>query len=469
MKRRAAPAAGAAANLATFNSQRLALQLRQLVGPLAGERFCLAYSGGADSTALLAAMGVLRARFRLELRAVHVNHQLQPAATRLARAARASARRLGVACRVVLAPVKPVRGASPEAAARAARYAALRAALRKGEWLLLAQHQDDQAETLLLQLLRGAGVAGLAAMPARAGLLLRPLLDVPREHLVAYLRRRAILWTDDPSNADERFDRNYLRLRVLPLLRARWPGLGVTLGRSAALAAEAQGLLAEAADTQLRPAWDGAALRVSVLRRLGAAARGNALRRWLDLQGIPMPDQRRLREISGPLLQARYDAQPRVHWNGGEVRRHGDRLYAAQDSVVPAASGRVRPSLLAVRDWRWRRHRRLDLSDGAWLELRADPHGGLLGSALPDQLQVAFRRLDGKVAGLPGSRQLKRLLQSPAIPPWQRSEVPLLYANGRLIAVGDYWQAPGVRAAPGAALGGPDPRRLRLRWHEAGR
>ncbi|HEX9473869.1 MAG TPA: tRNA lysidine(34) synthetase TilS [Steroidobacteraceae bacterium] len=469
MKRRAAPAAGAAANPGPFNSQWLARQLRQFVGPLAHARFCLAYSGGADSTALLAAMASLRGRLRLELRALHVNHRLQPAAASMARAARASARRLGVACRVLLAPVRSVRGASPEAAARAARYAALRAALRKGEWLLLAQHQEDQAETLLLQLLRGAGVAGLAAMPARSGVLLRPLLDVPRDQLRAYLRRRAVAWTDDPSNADERFDRNYLRLRVLPLLRARWPGLGLTLGRSAALAAEAQGLLAETADLQLRPAWDGAALRVSVLRRLAAAQRRNVLRRWLELQRIPVPDQRRLQEISGPLLRARHDAQPRVHWNGGEVRRHGDRLYAAVDSALPAAPGKGHPARVAVRAWAWRRNRRLVLSDGAWLELHADRHGGLLGSALPDRLQVAFRSLDGRVAGLPGGRQLKRLLQSPALPPWRRGEVPLLYADGRLIAVGDYWQAPDVRAPLGAALGGRDPRRLRLRWLAAGR
>jgi len=326
----------------------------------------------------------------------------------------------------------------------------------------------------LLQLLRGAGVAGLAAMPARAGILLRPLLPVPREQLLAYLRRRAIPWTEDPSNADEAFDRNYLRLRVLPLLRTRWPALGVTLGRSAGLAAEAQDLLVEAADAQLCPAWDGTGLRVSVLRRLGAAQRRNALRRWFDLQRIPMPDQRRLQEIAGPLLQARHDAQPRVHWDGGEVRRHGDRLYAAEGSAVtaasvPVASGKGHPGSVAVRAWAWRRNRRLVLSDGAWLELRADRHGGLLGSALPDRLQVAFRSLDGRVAGLTGGRQLKRLLQSPDLPPWRRGAVPLLYANGRLIAVGDYWQAPDVRAAPGAALGGRDPGRLRLRWLAAGR
>jgi tRNA(Ile)-lysidine synthase len=458
LKRRAAPAAGAAASPKAFDSRWLALRLRALAGPLAGACFCLAYSGGADSTALLAAVAALRGRHRLQLRAVHVNHQLQPAAGGMARSARAQARRLGVSCRVVVAPVRVLRGASPEATARAVRYAALHSGLRPGEWLLLAQHQDDQAESLLLQLLRGAGIAGIAAMPARAGILLRPLLDVAHTQLVEYLRRRAITWTDDPSNADERFDRNYLRRRVLPLLRVRWPAMGTTLGRSAALAAEAQGLLAEAADALLRPAWDGAALRVSVLRRLDAAQRRNALRRWLDVQELPMPDQRRLQEIAGPMLQARQDAQPRVQWSGGEVRRHGDCLYAA--AAVP-------PGALPAQAWPWRRERRLQLADGAWLELCPDPHGSWRASALPDRLQVAFRGLDGRVSGRPGGKRLKGLLQATGLPPWSRGAVPLLYARGRLIAVGDQWQAPEVRAPREGTAGGRKSGRLRLRWHAA--
>jgi len=460
LKRRAAPAAGAAAGPKSFGSRWLAQRLRQLAGPLAGARFCLAYSGGGDSTALLAAMAALRGRHRLQLRAVHVNHQLQPSADAMARAARARARGLDVACRVVLAPVRLVRGASPEAAARDARYAALHSALHPGEWLLLAQHQDDQAESLLLQLLRGAGIAGIAAMPARAGPLLRPLLEVAHSQLVEYLRRRAMSWTEDPSNADERFDRNYLRRRVLPLLRARWPAMGVTLGRSATLAAEAQGLLAEAADVLLRAAWDGLALRASVLRRLREPQRRNALRRWLDLQGLPMPDQRRLQEIAGPMLKARQDAQPRVQWSGGEVRRHGDRLYAA----APWQAG-AHPQ----RGWLWRRDRRLPLADGAWLELRPDPHGSWRASALPARLQVAFRSLDGRVAGLPGGKRLKGVLQASGLPPWSRAAVPLLYARGRLIAVGDQWQAAEVRGPGTEAAGGRKSGRLRLHWHAAGR
>jgi tRNA(Ile)-lysidine synthase len=309
--------------------------MRDLTGsPLRGQQLCVAFSGGADSTALLAALAALRARHRLDLRAVHVNHHLQPAAGAMARAARASARRLGVRCQVVDAPVRIARGESPEAAARAVRYQALRAQLKPAEWLLLAQHQDDQVESLLLQLLRGAGIAGLAAMPEKAGAILRPCLPIARSQLQAWLKRRALRWLDDPSNLDERHARNYLRLKIVPLLRERWPGLGITLSRSAALAAEAQQLLAARADAALADAVDGAALRASVLRRLKPAERRNAVRRWLHLQGLPMPDQRRLHELTGPLLRARHDAHPFIRWAGARVSRQGDRLHAAAEAAL---------------------------------------------------------------------------------------------------------------------------------------
>ncbi|HVN99334.1 MAG TPA: tRNA lysidine(34) synthetase TilS [Steroidobacteraceae bacterium] len=324
----------------------LARRLRELIGPLRGQRLCVAYSGGADSTALLAALATLRARHRLGLRALHVNHHLQPAAGAMARSARGRARQLGVPCQVIDAPVRLVRGESPEAAARAVRYGALRARLRAGEWLVLAQHQDDQVESLLLQLLRGAGVAGLAASPARAGVLLRPLLPMPRAQLLAYLRRRSLGWSEDPSNADDRYARNFLRLRVIPLLRERWPSLGVTLGRSAALAAEAQQLLAARADALLVDAVDGEALRVSVLRRFEAAERRNVLRRWLQLQGIPMPDQRRLLEVAGPMLRARHDAQPYIRWPGALVRRRGDRLHAFREGAAAGGPGERSGSII---------------------------------------------------------------------------------------------------------------------------
>ena len=349
----------------------------------------------------------------------------------MARSARATARALGVPCRVVDAPVTVARGESPEAAARDVRYAALQAALRPGEWLLLAQHQDDQVEALLLQLLRGAGVAGLAAMPARSGRMLRPLLEVPRAQLLDYLRRRSIAWTEDPSNADERFGRNYLRLRVLPLLRARWPGLGTAVCRSAALAAEARSLLAARAAVQLEEAHVGAALSVPVLRRLAAPDRHNALRYWLELRGLPMPDQSRLQEIAGPMLRARDDAQPLVRWRGGLVRRHGGLLHAVAEppGAQPVATPPREPGTV---QWHWLRQPRLALPDGAALELCPDPRGALSRAALPARVRVAFRDGGGATAGPAGGRRLKRRLKAAAARPWQRGVVPLVYDGARL-------------------------------------
>lgn len=467
MKRRVAPVAGASAARTPFSTAYLALRLRELAGPLVGARLSVAFSGGADSTALLAAAAVLRRRFRWQLRALHVNHHLQASADVWARAARATAKRLGVPCTVLDAPVRLARGLSPEAAARAARYTALRGQLHAGEWLLLAQHEDDQAETLLLQLLRGAGVAGLSAMPAKAGPMLRPLLQVTRAQLQAYLRRRDIAWIEDPSNADERFDRNYLRQRVLPLLRARWPSLGLTISRSAALAAEAQQLLAAQADLQLQVARDGAALRVTVLRRLDEAARRNALRRWLEWREVPMPDQRRLQEIAGPMLRARFDAQPVVCWPGGRVRRHGALLYAAVEGN-PAMAPAVRPAAGAADAgrlaWDWLRVPRLALPGGAWLALQPDPHGDMSYAALPARVTVRFRNADGTVGSQRGGQRLKRLLQSQALPPWQRDAVPLVYAGRRLIAVGDWWRAAELGLGLSASAAGRLAPRLRLSW-----
>ncbi|MFO1399961.1 MAG: tRNA lysidine(34) synthetase TilS [Steroidobacteraceae bacterium] len=346
-----AATADAARRCEHFDPDWLGARLRVLEAAAPGQRLCVAYSGGVDSSALLHALVALRRRRRLALRALHVDHGLQPDAGAWARAAAAQARRWRVALEVL--PVRVAAGGSLEAAARAARYAALAARLEPGELLLTAHNQDDQLETVLLQLVRGAGIAGLAAMPARApfaaGTLLRPLLPVPRALLRAYLERSGVAWSEDPSNADERFDRSYLRQRVVPLLRSRWPAVAVTVSRSARHAAEAQQLLAAATARTLDAALDGAALRLSALRRLGPAARRALLRQWFAERGCPAPDQRRLEELARGVLQARGDAQPLLRWGGHELRRHGDRLHLGALRTPPPR---------APLQWRWRSRRR---------------------------------------------------------------------------------------------------------------
>jgi tRNA(Ile)-lysidine synthase len=437
-----------------FGPAWLQRQLTDLGVPARGAQLCIAFSGGLDSSALLHALAQLRSAkpARFALRALHIDHQLQPASAQWAAQARVVARQQRVPLEVITVRVDS-RGRSVEAAARDARYAALTGALHAGEFLLTAQHLDDQLETVLLQLLRGAGVAGLAAMPARAnlarGVLLRPLLPVSRAALRAYVETQRLTWCEDDSNADPRFDRNFLRQQVLPSLLQRWPAAAQTVARSASLMAEAQELLAVTAERDWRTAVDGAALRVSALRALSPAARANLLRYWLRQRGLPLPDQARLRELAGPLLAARGDSQPHIRWPGAEVHRFDGRLHAFT-GLMPAPTGSI--------DWSWLRRRTLFVPGAGILRLREDPHGALDLSRLPRRLQLGFRGGGERLAGERGHRTLKEWLRTQRLAPWERARLPLIYADGRLIAVADRWCSPALAATAASR------RRARLEW-----
>src|SRR2546430_6281644 len=248
----------------------------------------------------------------LEARAAHVDPRLHPHSLRWAAHCRRVARALGVPLQVRTAKRARRRGESPEAAARAARYELLGAALAPEEALLTAHHEDDQLETVLLQLLRGAGLAGIAAMPARAafarGALVRPLLSWSRAELSAWVRSQGLEWIEDPGNAELRRDRNYLRMRVLPVIRERWPAAAATVARAARHAAAAQRLLDAVGAADAAPPSFGPMLSAKRLRALPPERRRNALRFWISPAGYPPPPPSRLAEIAGPLLQARSDA-----------------------------------------------------------------------------------------------------------------------------------------------------------------
>jgi tRNA(Ile)-lysidine synthase len=404
-------------------------------------RLCVALSGGVDSAALLAALARARdARPRAArptLRAIHVDHHLHPASGEWSRHCRALARRWRVPLETVHARVPRGAGRSLEADARDARYGLLRAALHENEVLLTAHHADDQLETVLLQLLRGAGVRGLAAMPQIArfgpGVIARPLLSVSRAALVAWAREQGIEWIDDVTNADERFDRNFLRQRIVPMIRERWPAAADAVGRSARHAAEAQRLLDAVARADIERAADGAALSAQALRALDPDRRSNALRYWIARESIALPDSRRLREIAGPLLAARADANPVVAWGDAEVRRHGDRLTLARGRSVAPRDARV---------WDWKSQRAHVLPDGlGTLSLAADPHGPIDLDRAPDSVTVRWRAGGEYLRPEQGGprRSLKSLLQSARLAPGEREGLPLIVDGERLLIAGDRW------------------------------
>lgn len=452
--------------------RRLGQALDSLLPPGATPRWVVAFSGGADSLALLAALveviGARPAARRPALRAVHVDHGLNPRSGDWARQCRRICRALGVPLSVARARLRVPRGASVEAVAREARYALLRRALRRGEVLLTAHHVDDQLETLLLQLMRGAGVAGLASMPPVAafgrGWLLRPLLGLRRAELREYVAGRGLAWVEDDSNVDPRFDRNFLRREVLPALQSRWPAAAEVAARSAAHLAEARMVLDELAACDLARLRRGTALDVERLQALSAPRRKLAVRAWLASLGLPVPDSRHLARVTGELCQARRDAQPRVDWPGVEVRRYRGRLFAAPTSLparAPAPPGTGSPGSLR---WNWRRRAVLPLGPGLGrLELRRDPRGPLDASRLPATLQVGWRAGGERLRTEPGGprRAVKELLRSAGVLPWMRGLVPLVQATDRLVAVADLAVEADYLAAPGCRS------RCRLQWLDA--
>ncbi|WP_083250728.1 tRNA lysidine(34) synthetase TilS [Acidihalobacter aeolianus] len=415
-----------------FGPQWLAQQLSTLPQPT---RWIVAFSGGGDSLALLHALANGGSAGH-ELLAVHVHHGLQQEADGWAETCAAQCARLGVRLIVQKVQVNPDTG-GPEAAARMSRYTALRSVLGPGDMLLTAHHADDQAETLLLQLLRGSGPAGLAAMPAISsfgeGWHARPLLATRRAALQAYLEQEGLEWIDDPSNADVALSRNYLRHKVMPLIEARWPALVDTLGRAAGLQAESRELLATLGRQDLASAAcsDPAALCVTVLRTMPEHRMRNVIRTWLYDRGLPLPSAKRLSSLPR-LLSARWDAQAVLRWPGAELRRYRDSLYATPslpqhdptqilswDLQQPLAlPGQVEPLTPAA--------------------LRSDVSGLKSSGA---HFTIRYRRGGERCRLTPRGRNraLKSLLQEAGVPPWLRDRIPLLYADDRLVEVVGYW------------------------------
>jgi tRNA(Ile)-lysidine synthase len=415
-----------------FGAAELDAVLRQYLPPDA-TRLVVGVSGGADSASLLTALSELSDR---AMRAVHVDHGLQTASVALRASSNALCERLRIPLTVLEVKVESS-GESLEAAARDARYRALARNLAPGECLLTAHHAEDQAETVLLQLLRGAGIKGLSAMPMlrrlATGWHLRPLLRVTRRDLEAYAEMHGVQAHEDPMNRDLRFDRVFLRAEIWPKLIERWPGAAASLGRAASHAADAQDLLERDADEALFRLRDGRALSVTGLRALTERDRINVLRRWLAESGMASPSSARLTEGLRQALLADADQAPAIVWDGHALRRYQDRLVVTEATL---------PSLAACLEWPVRADARLDLGSGLGT-LRWLPRlGGLDAKRLPDGLTVR-RRVGGETLRL-GARartqSVQHLCQAMGVLPWMRDALPMIHAGDSLVAIGDIWR-----------------------------
>lgn len=435
--------------------KRFQVSLESLHTPTDIACYVVAYSGGMDSHVLLTCCNQLR----LPVRAVHVHHGLQSVADEWVVHCQGICKALDIRLDILYIDARKKHRQSPEEAARDARYQALQDNMRENEVLLTAQHRNDQAETLLLQLFRTASSAGLSAMPAsrRFGRFvhLRPLLAFSRKEIESFARENALHWIEDPTNLDTSFDRNYVRQHLIPELENRWPNITEQLATVAGLQSGNLQVLEDMAAIDLANAkrtpehsieFGGhqviSILSISCLKQLSYARRFNLLRYWL-LQEIPVnnvagqltkvsPTRKLLEEIVRSLIDSRSDANPVIFSTGYEFRKFQGELYLL--TTGPEIMGQVTLDWCPVQP----------VSIPALnVQLRAvkTKGNGLNRELLAESLKIRFRQGGERLhpAGRRHSQSLKKLFQEAGIPQWQRDNIPLLYYGDELIAVIGLW------------------------------
>lgn len=431
---------------------RLKRALVSSLQPFAGQPVAIALSGGLDSVVLLSVASQVAPSLGIALSAVHVNHNLSPNAADWAQFCAELCRGLGIPLSTHSVQLRRQGGESLEAVARQARYACYAAA--RVSALVLAQHADDQAETVLLQLLRGGGVRGVAGMPASRVLpsgqhLLRPWLSVSRTQLAEYAVAHRLAWVEDESNLDTRYDRNFVRHRVLPVVAESYPRAAAVLARSAQYFAEAAAIADDLAQADFRGDLALAQLDIAPLLALPAYRAKNLLR-WFLCHFLPAIDGPLLEEALRQIRESRPDVAMAVEMGGGSLRRHAARVHF------------VRPMSLAlpdvVIDWQGQDAVALPTWGGT-LKFVRQTQGGIIRARLEQLLRITRRRGGERIqpAGSRHHKALKQVYQEQGVAPWLRERLPLVYSGNDLLAV------PGLVWSDDAQAAGDEPGYL-LQW-----
>lgn len=393
----------------------------------------VAYSGGVDSHVLLHICAQLRPQLKdITFQAVYIDHGLHENSSRWSAHCKQVALKLDIEYISQKVFAKDINGDGPEQAARLARYKALSKYIDKQTLLLTAQHQDDQAETLLLQLLRGSGVKGLSSMPLlskfEGGYLLRPFLDCSKQSISDYAATHTLSWVEDPSNLDVSYDRNFLRQSVIPLIKQRWPAFSKTTSRSAAHCAEASTILTDLASTLLQDALVDK-LELSLLVTLNDETQRLVIRQWLADHKIRMPSEKVLEEIQ------RLVVQPLVK---SACIKLGDQQLRLFDACFFIVTQEI--EAFPFIDWIGNKVMLpACMGDLSFIEVT----GAGIDKELWESSRISIRCRQGgeslKVAGRLGHKKLKKLLYENKIFPWVRNIIPLIYLDGQLVAVADLW------------------------------
>jgi tRNA(Ile)-lysidine synthase len=408
-------------------SSEFTASLRQHIQQLGLNQLVLGLSGGLDSMVLLQLCYQLIAGSDTELKAVYIHHGLSANADQWAAFCQQQCLKRSIAFEVQKVQLNPA--ANIEAQARAARYSALAAFVTTPQTALLtAHHADDQLETLLLALKRGSGPAGLsgiaALQPFAAGWLLRPLLEFSREQLEAFAKELQLQWIEDESNSDSRFDRNFLRLQVIPLLQQRWPAFRQNALRSVAHIQQQQIFVENQLQQLLPTVMHANELDLKLLAEQDFTTQKLLVRGWLALTGLN-PSTDWLERFFSELIGAKADAQPLLELDGQQIRRFADKAYITQQVEAPDAG-----VFLELKPMQ-----QLNTVVGQFLLNRENKGTALLLTEAPLYLVFGLFSLPFKPAGERKSKELKQWLKLWAIPPWQRLQLPVLVQNNQVVAV----------------------------------
>jgi len=412
--------------------QKLTHNLRLLTS----QNIYIAYSGGIDSHVLLHLCASIN-YLKDNITAVYVNHGLQAEAESWGKHCEQVCNNLGVKFRSLTANAHAAPGESPEEAARNSRYAALKQLLAIDDLLLVAQHAEDQLETVLLQLFRGSGLKGLSGMPPSMafgqGKLVRPLLDVSKNEIIDYAEANQLEWIEDPSNQRTHFDRNFLRNDIIPLLKQRWPSLDKTVSRSARHCANAQSLITPLADGLLDAVLNlqNNTLNIDRLCSYSSVQQQLIIRQWLRYVNLKMPSEDFVQRVLAQVLIAREDADPILSTQGYSIRRYRNSVYCLQPSQNQLKDTLIWPSGELT----------LQVADDVIYEVVASLNGISAEQWRNAKITVKFRS-GGETIKLPGRsghHSLKKLYQEAGIPPWERAAMPLIYLDDKLAAVGEHW------------------------------
>lgn len=397
----------------------------------------IAYSGGLDSHVLLHVLASIQNKIKPKLIAVHINHGISNDADLWVKHCQRICEDLVIEFQTFSVDLSHKSDKGTEAFAREKRYEVLGNLISNHDLLLTAHHMDDQVETILLQLMRGSGPDGLVGMPqAREfskGILLRPLLDYSREEIHDYALSESLSWVEDESNKSNKYDRNFLRNRIIPELITRWPGALKTMQRAARHQAEARSLINEISGSDLDVVCESIYTKVDISRfnNLSGIRKKNVLRAWIKKNKLDMPDAQIIEKIIAEVIHANTDRNPCVKWKGGEIRRYRGYLYIMK--LLPAHDVDLNK--------RWDLDESLKLTSG-YLKAVSGKGSGIKKDMLSnDIVEIRYRQGGEQIrpSGRVETHELKKLFQAQGILPWLRDRIPLIYHKNELIAVADLW------------------------------